>query len=145
VSLSHQFKQDNQGKKFHDVLSDPRIDFEKVAINFFEDPARQQRMIDSEQHHARPALAGVVKEFESQPDVDAFFKKNDAHTTVRFRQAIGVLVKIVMRNNGWKTTGHKGSLGNRIKVSAHTTIPGAYRNNSGGLSTWFNRTERYAK
>jgi len=122
-------------------MSDARIDF-KIILDFLADPDRQRRMIESELHHNRPALAGIIKELEAQPNVDAFFKNYDAHTTTRFRQAVGVSVKIVMMNNGWKTTGRKGSLGTRAKVSSGTTTPGAYHNN-GGLSVWFTRAERY--
>lgn len=141
VSLSQQFAQDPQGRRFTDVINDARIDFNGV-LDFFADPDRQRRMMESELHHCRPALAGVIKEFESRPDVGAFFQNYDSHTTMRFRQAVGVIVKIVMSNHGWKTTGRKGSLGTRVKVAAGTTAPGAYHNDS-GLSVWFTRAERY--
>lgn len=141
MSLANKFAQDPQGKKFRDVQSDPRINFNAVC-DFFADPQRQRRMTDSETHHDRAALAGVIKDFESHPEVRTFLMTHDAHTTIRFRQAVGVLVKIVMKELGWRTTGRKGSLGIRKPVKAGTTTPGAYRNNS-GLSVWFTRAERY--
>ncbi len=143
MSLSTQFAEDKQGRRFKDVLNDPRIDFNAV-LEFFDDPDRQDRMIESELHHDRPALAGVIRELEARQDVKTFFENHDAHTTRRFRQAIGVAVRLAMENRGWKTTGRKGSLGTRVKVPAGTTTPGAYRNN-GGMSVWFTRAERYER
>lgn len=142
MTLYDQFVADAQGRKFTDVLNDSRLDFRKTC-DFFEDKDCQRRMLESETHHNRPALAGVVKEFESQPEIGQFFDKHDGHTTTRFRQAVGVLVRIVMENNNWRTTGRKGSLGTRATVAARTRIPGVYRNNTGSLSIWFTRAERY--
>ena len=142
MSLINEFGADHQGRRFSDVMNDQRIDFNMV-LAFFDDPGRQQRMIESELYHDRPALAGVVKELEALPAVQAFFENNDAHTTTRFRQAVGVAVRIVMEKHGWRTTGRKRSLGTREAVPPGTTMPGAYRN-SGGLATWFTRAERYA-
>jgi hypothetical protein len=137
------FSTDAQGRKFADVINDPRINFAAV-LDFFDDPKRQQRMIDSEEHHERPALAGVIKDLERQPDVANFLANNDSHETTRFRQAVGVIVRIVMEHHGWKTTGRKGSLGKRVKTAPGTTTPGAYHNST-GLSKWFVRSEHYEK
>jgi len=136
------FLSDPQGIKFRDVIRDPRVSFQKV-IDFFNDDARRTRLTDSETHHERPALAGVIKEFEAQSFITEFFETNDGHSTQRFRQAVGVLVRLHMQQMGWHTTGKKGSLGTRTKNLPHTTTPGAYRNTS-GISKWFSSTERYS-
>jgi len=135
------FMNDNQGRRFTDVINDPKINF-KTVIDFFNGPDRIRRMIDSELHHDRPPLAGVIKEFEAIPEIDAFLGGEDGHKTTRFRQAVGVLIKLHMEAQGWETTGRKGSLGTRAKTEPGTTTPGAYRNIS-GLSKWFTRCERY--
>ena len=143
--MKDQFLADAQGRRFSDVLSDSRVDMDAV-FDFFADAARQQRLLDSEMHHNRPALAGVIKELEALPTVASLLGGYDGHTTTRFRQAIGVLTRIIMENHGWATTGRKGSLGKRVKVPAKTTHPGAYRNQTGeGLSIWFTRAERYQR
>ncbi len=139
MSLANDFSNDRQGRRFKDVLHDSRVNF-KLVLDFFDNPNRQQRMIESELHHDRPPLAGVIKELEVQPDVNAFFRTNGSQTTRRFRQAVGVVVRIVMEQHGWKTTGRKGSLGSRKKATFGTTSPGV---NEGGLSRWFTRAERY--
>ena len=141
MPLDQQFNQDAQGRRFADVMADTRISFPAI-LAFFDDPDRQRRMIESEEHHDRPALAGVICELEERPDVHDFFLNNDGHTTTRFRQAVGVVVRIVMENHGWRTTGRKGSLGLRTNVTPRTTTPGAYHN-TGGLALWFTRAERY--
>jgi hypothetical protein len=54
------------------------------------------------------------------------------------RQAIGVLVRILMEQQGWKKTGKKGSLG--VRAESSTSAPA---HNTGGLAFWFLRAERY--
>jgi len=132
-----EFLDDAQGKTFADVANSPDQPFELV-IEFFNDAARQRRMEESELHHDRAPLAGVVRELESLPEVGQYL--GDAQTTRnnRFRQAIGVLVRIIMEKRGWKKTGRKGSLGVRA-----TKIDSSAAHNSGGLAFWFVRAERY--
>ena len=141
MSLAETFADDIQGKRFADVANDLRLEFRDI-LDFFDDPDRQQRMINSELHHDRPPLAGVIRELEGRDDVHGFFLANDASTTTRFRQAVGVIVRIVMESNGWRKTGRKGSLGVRVDAARKATGVGAYRN-TGGLSLWFTRAERY--
>src|SRR5436190_1541797 len=129
------FLSDRQGRRFSDVVNDPRLDFDEW-LKFLNSPARQQRLMDSEQDHGRPALAGIIKELENDDAFRDFLSKHDAHTTRRGRQAIGVLVRMIMEAEGWEKTWTKGSLGTRAKVAPRSTTPGAYRNRS-GLSLWF--------
>src|SRR3954468_1368584 len=141
MPLAQQFAQDRQGRRSADVLSDNRISFPAI-LDFFNHPDRQRRLVESELHHDRPALAGVVRELEHRRDVDQFFRTNDGHVTTRFRQAVGVVVRIIMEAHGWKTTGRKGSIGVPLKRSAGTATAGA-GHNAGGLAKWFTRAERY--
>jgi hypothetical protein len=92
-------------------------------------------------HHDRPALAGVVRELESLPTVDEFLASQHPQRSKRLRQAVGVLVRIVMERRGWRKTGKKGSLGVRATLTS-ASAPGAYHN-TGGLAFWFLRAERY--
>jgi hypothetical protein len=135
------FLQDRQGRTFADVLSDPEQPLDAV-LEFFSEEARQRRMEEAEIHHDRPPLAGVVRELEAQPPVDKFLSSQHPRRTKRLRQAVGVVVRMVMERLGWKKTGKKGSLGVRAKISHGTAKPGAYHN-TGGLAFWFLRAERY--
>lgn len=132
-----EFLNDRQGRTFADVLDDPGQPFEEV-LAFFSDENRQRRMEESELHHDRAAMAGVVRELESVPAIDQFLSGIHAQQTQRFRQAIGVLVRIVMQRRGWKKTGRKGSLG--VRATASKKSPS---HNTGGLAFWFIRAERY--
>lgn len=131
------FAQDRQGRTFADVYSSADIPFMDV-LAFFNDADRQRRMIESELHHDRAPMAGVVRELEAQPKIDHFLSQVHAQRTQRLRQAIGVLVRMIMEQHGWQKTGKKGSLGVRAKVAKN--LPS---HNRGGLAFWFLRAERY--
>jgi len=131
----HDFLQDRQGRTFADVLNDPEQPFDEV-LDFFSDEARQRRMEESEIHHARPPLAGVVRELESWPRVDGFLSCQQPYRTKRLRQAVGVVVRIIMERLGWKKVGKKGSLGVRAKVSSESGSRATHQN-TGGLASGF--------
>jgi hypothetical protein len=131
------FLNDRQGRTFRDVLNDSEQPFGE-ALEFFSDPDRQRRMEESEIHHDRAPLAGVVRELESLPGINGFLGSDNGRRNQRLRQAIGVLVRIVMEQRGWKKTGRKGSLGVRSK-----RVRGTPNHNTGGLAFWFLRAERY--
>ena len=135
------FLADRQGRTFIDVAGDSEL-FQRV-LDFFNDEARQRRMEESEIHHDRPPLAGVVRELESQPLIDAFLASSHPSRAKRLRQAVGVAVRMIMEGRGWMKTGKKGSLGVRVPVARQEATAGAYHN-TGGLAFWFLRAERYA-
>lgn len=112
-----------------------RID---AVLEFFNDEERQQRVANSEIHHDRPALAGVVRELEANPEIHRFLGEISFQKSKRLRQAIGVVVRIIMEARGWRKTGRKGSLG--VAAPRKSSQPG---HNTGGLALWFIRAERY--
>ncbi len=131
------FLEDNQGRRFCDVANDPDQPFDAV-LEFFNDSNRQRRMEESEIHHDRPPLSGVVRELESHPSIDRSLADTNTQRSKRLRQAVGVIVRMIMQTRGWRKTGRKGSLGVR------TTNKGKPINhNTGGLAFWFIRAERY--
>lgn len=136
-----QFLEDRQGRTFADVLNDPEQPFDQ-ALAFFNQVDCQRRMEESEVHHNRPPLAGVVRELESVPQIDRFLATKHPRRTKRLRQAVGVIVRIIMERRGWKKTGKKGSLGVRAARQGPSAKPGSYHN-TGGLAFWFLRAERY--
>jgi hypothetical protein len=132
------FLEDQQGKKFVDVINNSEQPFDFV-IEFFNDADRQRRMEESELHHDRAPLAGVIRELESQPSIEQFLSSVDTSRSTRLRQATGVLVRMIMERRGWRKTGKKGSLGVRA-----SNVSGSPTHNTGGLAFWFIRAERYA-
>jgi hypothetical protein len=137
------FLQDRQGRTFADVLTGPEQTF-VIVLDFFNDESRQRRMEESELHHDRPALAGVVRELESQPVIDRFLSSKHPRRTKRLRQAVGVVVRMIMERRGWRKTGKKGSLGVRATSGEPAAKPGVHHN-TGGLAFWFLRAERYER
>jgi hypothetical protein len=137
------FLEDRQGRTFADVLDDPEQPLDQI-LEFFRDSQRQQRMEDSELHHDRPALAGVVRELETLDAVDRFLATQHPRRTKRLRQVVGVAVRMIMERRGWQKTGRKGSLGVRAKIAGRRNQPGSYYN-TGGLAFWFLRAERYER
>jgi hypothetical protein len=131
------FLDDRQGRTFADVAGDDVQSLDEL-LRFFSDTDRQRRMDESELHHDRAPLAGVVRELEALPQVDAALASSDPVRSKRLRQAIGVIVRMVMQRRGWKKTGRKGSLGVRSVAS-----PRGPQHNTGGLAYWFLRAERY--
>jgi hypothetical protein len=134
---SDEFLADRQGRTFADVVSHSERPF-TAALEFFNDEDRQRRMEESELHHDRAPLAGVVRELESVPPINRFLSRIHPRRSQRFRQAVGVLIRMIMEQRGWEKTGKKGSLGVRNKAAA-----GRPRHNTGGLAFWFIRAERY--
>ena len=133
------FLKDRQGKTFADVVNDPKQPFGEL-LEFFNNTDRQRRMEEAELHHDRAPLAGVVRELESLPAIDHFLAGVEIRRNTRFRQAVGVLVRIIMERRGWRKTGRKGSLGVRASRSSGTPA-----HNTGGLAFWFIRAERYER
>lgn len=140
MNLQSDFSTDVQGRRFSDVRKDGRVDFTEV-LAFLDDPTHQEEM-EQAQREGKPALAGVVAGLEALPSVDHFFRHVDAEETRRFRQAVGVAVRMVMERRGWFRTGQKGYLGQRAKVTPGKSKPGA-QYNATGPSRWFNRAEHY--
>ena len=131
------FLDDHQGRTFSDVVKDPGQPLDAV-FEFFNDDNIQRRMEESEIHHDRPPLAGVVRELESHPALDRSLAETHTQRSQRLRQAIGVVVRMIMEARGWKKTGRKGSLGVRTGGSQLES-----NHNTGGLAFWFIRAERY--
>ena len=55
--------------------------------------------------YGRPALSGVVRDIEVDEVVAPVLASADS---LRFRQAVGVAVRLTMETMGWATTGKKG-------------------------------------
>jgi hypothetical protein len=111
---------------YRDVVDALSPMFQSSVFPFFSRCDVLQRMVESETRDQNPALAGVIQEFESLPEVQSFFAQKSPIETVRFRQAIGVVVAIVMDGAGWEKTGRKGEL----------CAPS-------GCSMWFKASEHY--
>ena len=77
-------------------------------------PANEQRLVDAEML-GMPALSGVARFLEDDPAIAEVLETDPA--SLRFRQAIGVAIKLKMAKLGWQTTGTKGA----VRGSRHFT------------------------
>ncbi|HEU5118285.1 MAG TPA: hypothetical protein VFT74_16825 [Isosphaeraceae bacterium] len=136
-----EFLADRQGVRFRNEVDGWPLDFEAV-LRFLDEPESRRRMLEASRG-GRPALAGVVERIERRPDVESYLLGTDSHETMRFRQAVGIGVRLAMEAEGWKTSGRKGSLGRRVKVAPGTTRPGASHNDPPEPSRWFSKAEIY--
>ncbi|MEQ8847868.1 hypothetical protein [Botrimarina sp.] len=133
------FREDRQGKSFADLLDEPDHPLRDL-MDFFNDGDRRRRMQESEVHHNRAPLAGVVRELESQESVRRILAGSDAAAAQRLRQAVGILTRMVMEDLGWQRTGRQGTLGVRAESEEPAPI-----HNQRGLSMWFARGERFRR
>jgi hypothetical protein len=107
--IRHASLQDRQRRTFANVLTDLGRPFGAV-IDFFICGGRQRRMRESEVHHDRAPLAGVVQEPESQSPIDHSLSSNHPHSAKRLRRAAGVAYHMSLEHHGWKKTGKRSSL-----------------------------------
>ena len=68
------------------------------------DRSNEHRLIDAETL-GHPALAGIVRFLDHKPGVGPV-----ARAELRFRQAVGVGIRLKMEELGWQKTGVKGPL-----------------------------------
>lgn len=130
MGLLEKVRNDPQVKRYKKVWESETVARSvKDVGEFFERPDIVRRMIESEKHHDRPALAGIVIDLESLivEQSMAGIERGEMQgwpSPTRRNQLIGVIIRIVMEAEGWKPTGKKGSLV--------------------GISKMFKRSERYA-
>jgi len=74
-------------------------------LDLLNNPENEQRLIHAEELE-RPALAGVVRFIEEEPAIAQLLAMGAAGH--RFRQAVGVAVKLKMEALGWTAAGKKG-------------------------------------
>lgn len=76
-------------------------------LDLLNDADNERRLVHaSELEH--PALTGVVRQIEADPDIAPVLTTGAAG--YRFRQAIGVATRLKMEQLGWTTSGRKGTV-----------------------------------
>ena len=79
-------------------------------LSILSDPRNERSLTSAEEDHDRPALVGVAKLIEADPEISLAI--SDELDGKRFRQAVGVALKLQMESLGWTTTGKKGVVSN---------------------------------
>jgi hypothetical protein len=101
------FCNDVQGRTYTDVINDSRFDFEEI-LHFFNSQERIDRILVAQEHFKLPPLGGVAVEIEQHSAFKVL--QESPRTCHRLKQAIGVIVRIIMEQNGWEKTAEDGSM-----------------------------------
>ena len=107
------FARDPHAAKYRDEL-EARPDALNRLFTLLNDPANEQRLVDAEML-GLPALAGIARFVEADPVIARTLEPDQGGT--RFRQTVGVAVRLKMELMGWQKTGRKGT----IRGSRHFT------------------------
>lgn len=123
------FKSDAHAARYQGEL-DAHPAAARRLVELLNEPANEQRLQDVETH-GLPALTGVVQSIETDADIEPVLATGTA--AHRFRQAVGVAIKLKMKRLGWTTTGRKGTVkGARHFKKAEHYVPA--RNDDDGIA-----------
>ncbi len=123
------FLEDPLGKSYRDVARYPGRPFDAV-FDLFNKGDRQLQMEQAERD-GKPALAGVVKELESDQTIAKILNPTTSpNRSRRLRQAIGMVTRMFMEARGWKKKVDK--YGRDVKGPLES-------------ARWFGSAQRYVK
>ncbi len=105
------FQADAHGAKYAAFVRHHRDAFAHV-FSVINDPAAERRMVDVSTDR-EPALLAVVGRIEASPAVRVVLA--DDRATNRFRQAVGVAVKLKMERLRWVPMGKRASVARRAE------------------------------
>lgn len=74
-------------------------------LDFINLPERRRRMAESVIDHDRPPLAGIIKDLELQSWFRDYMENHTPKEQLRFKQGIGVVVRMVMESYGFRSEG----------------------------------------
>jgi len=117
------------GRRFLPVVDDPKVPAKQV-LDLLNDPKVIAVMVFASEHKKKvpvPALGEIVEVLEQVNEIDQYFRPRMKvpSETLRFRQFVGMAVRLAMEHKGFRTTGTKGYIGTASK--------------------WFTRAEIYAR
>jgi hypothetical protein len=83
-------------------------------------------MKGTEIHHARARLVELIWDLETQPLVESFLSSRETLRTKRFREAVGIVVRMVVESLERKRAGKQSSLGAPATtlLRSETYLPG---------------------
>lgn len=117
------FAADRHGRQFADVIKDQKA-LTEIVFALVNERGARERMVMVTVHLGLPALAGIVRALERNSKINDFFSRTQRQGTLRFRQFVGVAVRMTMVGMGFKPRGSKGYLQS--------------------FSTWFTRAELFS-
>ena len=113
------FSRDPHAAKYQGELQAHPDAFDRL-FELLNDPANEQRLVDAEML-GLPALTGVVRFIEADFVIAHALKADQGIN--RFRQTVGVAIRLKMGKLGWKKAGRKGTVrGSRCFTKAERYI-----------------------
>ncbi len=130
VSLTiEDFLLDPQGAKYSDVARTHRQALGRLMA-MLNDQDHQAELLVAEQY-GHPALSGIVQAIEADESIAPALASSGGN---RFKQAVGVAIRIAMERLGWSKTGRKGPVRGATQFKRaeryeppHPAIPGTSR------------------
>lgn len=105
------FNRDSHATKYRGEIDARPEAFDRL-FGLLNDPANEQRLADAEML-GLPALTGVVRFIEADPTIAQALETGGN----RFRQTVGVAIRLKMEQLGWRKTGRKRT----VRGSRHFT------------------------
>ena len=102
------------GRRFLPVAEDHKVPAKQV-LDLLNDPRILEGMAFVTKSIDYPALGAIVKELEQNKEVAKYFGATASKNTLRFRQFVGMAVRLAMEEKGFRTTGKKGYIGSISK------------------------------
>lgn len=102
------------GRRFLPVVNNPKVPVRQF-MDLLNDPRNLDGMAFVTENIEYPALGAVVKKLERIPEVDKYFRSTPRAVTLKFRQCVGMGVRLAMEAQGFKVTGRKGHIGSIAK------------------------------
>ena len=118
----HDFDRDPHAAKYRGEI-DARPEVFDRLFDLLNDSANAQRLVDAEML-GLPALSGIVRFIEGDPVIARVLRADQGGN--RFRQTVGVAVRLKMELLGWQKSGRKGAVrGSRYftKAERYVNIP----------------------
>ncbi len=112
------FLADSHARRYRDVVTSHPDAFDRV-LAILNDPFHQQELTAAERY-GRPALSGVVGAIEADPCIAEVLA---SPSSLRFRQTVGVAVRLIMEALGWSTARRKGPVRARYFKGAERYQP----------------------
>lgn len=101
------------GRRFLPVLDNSKFPAKQV-LDLLNKPKTLDVMAYVSTHMTNrpmPALAMIVEELEKIEEIEKFFRSTPSSETLRFRQFVGMAVRLAMEEKGFTTTGRKAKFG----------------------------------
>ena len=115
------FEDEPYGRIFIVVLKNPDLPI-KPVMKLLNNVEKVQCMACVTRNIEFPALGAIVKDLEKIREVKEYFESKIPSETLKYRQFVGMAVRLKMEEIGFKKTGKRGNLGSISKWFTRAAI-----------------------